>query len=163
MTERIFDRNQPYNNLPLLPPPKEAVLDFDVLRSWGLASRALGELNRNLSRLPNPNMLVNTISLQEAKSSSEIENIFTTSEELYRAMSDIGNEEKSSLETKEVMRYREAFWTGYHEVKASGKIDLPTIVKIFQQIKETSQGIHLQMEMDEQGEFLTSCICSTII
>lgn len=86
-------------------------------------------------------MLVNTIALQEAKSSSEIENIFTTSEELYRAMSDIGNEEKNSPATKEVMRYRAAFWTGYHEVKKSGKIDQANIVKIFQQIKETSQGL----------------------
>jgi Fic family protein len=141
MTYKFFDRNLPYNNLPLLPPPSSEILDLEVLRSWGLASRALGELNRNLSRLPNPNMLVNTISLQEAKSSSEIENIFTTSEELYRAMSDIGNEERNSPATKEVMRYREAFWAGYKEVKKSEKIDLTTIVKIFQQIKETAQGI----------------------
>ena len=42
MTERIFDRNQPYNNLPLLPPPKEAVLDFDVLRSWGAGKQGIG-------------------------------------------------------------------------------------------------------------------------
>lgn len=141
MTIMVFDRNQPYNHLPLLPPPIEKMLDLDVLRSWGAASRALGELNRNLSRLPNPNMLVNTIALREAKSSSEIENIFTTSEELYKAMSDVGGGEKNNPATKEVMRYRAALWTGYHEVKKSGTIDLQTIIKIFQQIKETSQGI----------------------
>ncbi len=134
MTSGIFDRNLPYNHLPLLPPPVGELLDFEVLRSWGMASRALGALNRNLSRLPNPNMLVNTISLQEAKSSPEIENIFTTSEELYRAVSDVGNEERNSAAIKEVLRYREAFWTGYHEVKKSGKIELSTIVKIFQRI-----------------------------
>jgi Fic family protein len=141
MTSSVFDRNQPYNYLPLLPPSTIEILDIEVLRSWGLASRSLGELNRNLSRLPNPFMLLNTISIQEAKSSSEIENIFTTSEELYRAMSDLGNEDKNSPATKEVMRYREAFWTGYQEVKRTGEIELSTIIKIFQQIKESTQGI----------------------
>jgi len=71
-----FDRNLTFNHLPLLPPVVE-VLDVEVMLQWGLASRALAELNRNVLRLPNPSMFCNTISLREAKSSSEIENIFT--------------------------------------------------------------------------------------
>lgn len=68
-----FDRNKPYNQLPLLPQP-DKVIDNDILLRWGYASRALAQLNRNILRLPNPNMLVNTITLQEAQSSSAIEN-----------------------------------------------------------------------------------------
>ncbi len=69
-----FDREKPFNQLSILPPDKE-ILDKEVLIEWGLASRNLAALNKNLQRLPDPSMLVNTISLREAKSSSEIENI----------------------------------------------------------------------------------------
>ncbi len=56
-------------------------------------------------RLPNPYMLVNTIALQEAKTSTEIENIFTTEDELYRAISDENNKGKIDASTKEVLMY----------------------------------------------------------
>ena len=72
-----FDRTIPYNDIPDLPTP-QINLDNEVLYKWGLASRALAELNKNIFRIPNPTMLVNTISLQEAQSSTAIENIFTT-------------------------------------------------------------------------------------
>ncbi len=140
MSKNIFDRNIPHNQLPLLPPPEEAI-DNAVLLKWGLASRALAELNKNILRLPNPNMLVNTISLQEAKSSSEIENIFTTDDELYKAISDNIKEENANPNTKEVLRYREALWTGYAEILEKGKIDTELIIKVFQQIKNTKQNI----------------------
>ncbi|MCC6412816.1 MAG: Fic family protein [Saprospiraceae bacterium] len=140
MTQEPFDRNKPYNHLPLLPPTGE-ILDVEVLKQWGLASRALAELNRNMLRLPNPNMIINTIALQEAKSSSEIENIFTTGEELYKALSDSANLEKTNPAAKEVIRYREALWTGYNDIKTSGKIELSTIIRIFQKVKNTNQGI----------------------
>ncbi len=86
-------------------------------------------------------MLVNTISLQEAKSSSEIENIFTTSDELFKAFADTIALEKTNPATKEVMRYREALWAGYHAVKMSGKIDLDSIIHIYQIIKDTLERI----------------------
>ena len=53
-------------------------------------------------------MLVNTISLQEAKSSTAIENIFSTEDELYKAISDTVKEKIENPNTKEVLRYREA-------------------------------------------------------
>lgn len=59
-TKVVFDRAKPFNQLPLLPPPEETI-DKDVLLQWGYASRNLAELNKNLYRLPNPLMLVNTI------------------------------------------------------------------------------------------------------
>jgi Fic family protein len=135
-----FDRNIPYNLLPLLPPPGE-IIDKEVLEKWGLASRYLAELNKNILRLPNPAMLVNTISLQEAKTSSEIENIFTTEDELYKAISDTVKEASASPHTKEVLRYREALWAGYNSVKKKGKIDLKAAISIYRQVKNTTQAI----------------------
>jgi Fic family protein len=133
-----FDRNKPYNHLPLLP-PSDKIIDNDVLLKWGFASRELAELNKNILRLPNPNMLVNTIILQEAKSSSEIENIFTTGDELYKAVSDTVKEENANPNIKEVLRYREALWAGYHYIIEKGELDLSSIIKVYQQIKDTNQ------------------------
>ncbi|RIV18631.1 hypothetical protein DYU11_27015 [Fibrisoma montanum] len=58
-------------------------------------------------------MLVNSISLREAKASSAIENLFTTDDELYRPFND-QQSELTTEPTKEVVRYREALWTGLH-------------------------------------------------
>jgi Fic family protein len=131
-----FDRAKPFNQLPQLPPPAE-IIDRDVLLQWGYASRNLAELNRNILRLPDPLMLVNTISLREAKSSSEIENIFTTDDELYKAISDSVKEETASSATKEVLRYREALWAGYRSIDNSGIISLDTLFEVFQQVKDS--------------------------
>lgn len=136
----VYDRTKPYNQLALLPPPAN-IIDKDILLKWGMASRSLAELNKNILRLPNPNMLVNTISLQEAKSSSEIENIFTTEDELYKAISDSVKEAAANPNTKEVLRYREALWEGYAEVMKKKKIDLISIIKIFQQVKNSKESI----------------------
>ena len=139
-TKVPFDRTKPYNQLPLLPPEKD-IIDEKVLLQWGYASRSLAELNRNLMRLPNPSMLINTISLQEAKSSSEIENIFTTNDELYKAVSETIKEEDSSPAVKEVIRYREALWKGYYLLKKEEGISLGMIIKVYQEIKNSRQGL----------------------
>ena len=135
-----FDREEPFNQLPKLPPSKE-IINKEVLIDWGLASRNLAALNKNLQRLPDPLMLVNTISLREAKSSSEIENIFTTDDELYKAISETIREENATGATKEVLRYREALWIGFYDMKEKGSITLETLIKVFQQIKNTPQRI----------------------
>jgi len=135
-----YDRNLPYNNLPLLP-PSEDIIDKEILIKWGLASRALAELNKNILRIPNPTILVNTISLQEAQSSTAIENIFTTEDELYKAVSDTIKEDGANPATKEVLRYREALWNGYNVLLKKQKFDKTIAIKIFQQIKNTKQGI----------------------
>ena len=117
-----FDRNVPFNDLPDLP-PSDDMFDKDILFKWGIASRALAELNRNIMRMPNPTMLVNTITLQEAQTSTAIENIFTTDDELYKAVSDTVREDASNLATKEVLRYREALWKGYDSIKENNQLD----------------------------------------
>jgi Fic family protein len=107
----MYDRNQPYNALPMLP-PADVEDDPQVLKKLVLASRALAAVNATIQRIPNPLMLINTIALQEAKTSTEIENIFTTEDELYKAVSDTAKEERTNVATKEVLRYREALWAG---------------------------------------------------
>lgn len=135
-----FDRTLPYNDLPDLP-ASETILDNEVLFKWGKASRALAELNKNIFRIPNPTMLINTISLQEAQSSTAIENIFTTEDELFKAVSDSIKEEQANPATKEVLRYREALWSGYANLKKDGELTFDTIIKVFQAVKNTTQGI----------------------
>jgi Fic family protein len=137
----MYDREKPYNSLPLLPPQEELWDNPDILKKLVTASRALASVNINILRLPDPFMLINTIALQEAKTSTEIENIFTTEDELYKAISDTVNEEKANPATKEVLRYREALWAGYHSLKKEKTINTKLIVNVFQQIKNTSTKI----------------------
>jgi Fic family protein len=132
-----YDRNNPFNDLPFLPTPAEIDNDPEILKKLVSASRALATVNSNVLRLPNPDMLINTIGLQEAKTSTAIENIFTTEDELYKAISDTTREDKTNAATKEVLRYREALWGGYQTLQEQQEINLNLITKIFQQIKDT--------------------------
>ena len=136
----VFDRIKPYNELPSLPIADD-VIDKAILIKWGLASRALAELNKNILRIPNPTMLVNTIALQEAQSSTAIENIFTTEDELYKAVSDAVKEQSANPSTKEVLRYREALWEGFKGIQENGVIDKELIIRIYQKVKNTNQEI----------------------
>jgi Fic family protein len=105
-----FDPQKPYNDLPLLPPPADLETRA-VLKKCIAANRALAELKGAGDLIPNQAILINSIPLQEAKASSEIENIVTTSDALYRAAAS----EKASVDsaTKEVLRYRTALKCGY--------------------------------------------------
>jgi Fic family protein len=132
-----YDRNSPFNDLPLLPVPTEAENNIEILKKLVSASRALATVNSNVLRLPNPEMLINTIGLQEAKASTAIENIFTTEDELYKAISDTAGKDKTNPATKEVLRYREALWGGYRTLETQHVIDLNLITRIFQEIKDT--------------------------
>ncbi len=138
MENLTFDRLKPYNNLPLLPPSVDIENNPNILKRLVLASRALATVNGNLNRLPNPLMLINTLALQEAKTSTEIENIFTTEDELYKAISDTQKEANINPATKEVLKYREALWAGFRTLQDSQKIDTILIQRIFNQIKETT-------------------------
>ena len=83
----IFDTKQPYNNLPLLPPACELETKA-VLKKCVAANRALAELKGAGDLIPNQAILINAIPLQEAKLSSEIENIVTTQDALFQAAID---------------------------------------------------------------------------
>jgi len=134
-----YDRNLPYNNLPLLPPPDETVITIDVLKALNKANKALAELKGLAKKLPNQAILVNTIALREAKASTEIENIFTTDDELYKSLTLNSAELKGNA--KEVLFYRQALWIGFNAVKNNKFIDTDTIVKIYREIKQVNDGI----------------------
>ena len=134
----MYDRKKPYNLLPDLPPSIE-IIDIEVLMKWGTASRNLAELNKNILRIPNPSMLVNTIGLREAQTSTAIENIFTTEDELYKAISSNLKEENVDTSTKEVLNYREALWGGFNLLKSEGDLSEQAIISIFQKVKNTTQ------------------------
>lgn len=134
-----YDRNKPYNELPLLPPPDEKVITVEILQAAISANKALAELKGLAKTLPNQAMLVNTISLREAKASTGIENIFTTDDELYKALS--GEDDGLKDNAKEVLRYRQALWSGYSDIRTNGTFSIDLLIKIYQEIKEVKDGI----------------------
>jgi Fic family protein len=101
------DRTKPWNNLPELPIDDTILKDFEIYEQLLNAKTALARLQGRSIAIPNQGLLINSISLQEAKSSSEIENIFTTDDELYRAYSEENINQLSGPE-KEILNYREA-------------------------------------------------------
>ena len=133
------DRNVPWNDLPPLPIRKELYQTIEILEKLGDAKAALARLHGRSAVIPNQGLLINTISLQEAKISSEIENIFTTDDELYKAYSDQNTE--TSGASKEVLRYREALWSGYNYLKKTGQFDQNYFIRVFQEIKQTTDKI----------------------
>ena len=109
-----FDRTQPYNDLPLLPPATELETKA-VLKQAITANRILANLRGLAAQIPNQGVLISSIVLQEARLSSEIENIVTTDDKLYRA--DADGDGKTDAHTKEVLRYREALNHGFKALK----------------------------------------------
>jgi Fic family protein len=77
--------------------------------------------------------------LQEARSSSEIENVLTTNDQLFEAFASKAKE--SDPQTKEVLRYKEALWEGYSRLKENNLLTTNLFIGIFQKIKETTYGI----------------------
>lgn len=140
MSKKVYqinpDRTIPWNTLPLLPIDQELYRTPEILEKLGDAKAALARLHGRSAVIPNQGLLINTISLQEAKSSSEIENIFTTDDELYKAFSDRDTESKGAA--KEVLRYREGLWSGYNYIEKNGKFDKQYFLKVFQEINETN-------------------------
>src|SRR5436190_15116093 len=102
-----FSPDTPFNQLPDLPPLVE-LETHAVLRATTRASRALAELKGRTHSIPNPTILLNTVALQEAKLSSEIENIFTTNDELFQGLAANGDHIELSPHAKEVLHYQHA-------------------------------------------------------
>lgn len=136
-----FNPRQPYNELPDLPPEGIDLETPPVMRQLASAARYLGELNGLCNTLPNPQLLINTIVLQESKSSTAIENIVTTQDELYKAAAENETENHAA---KEVLNYREALYAGLSRMEAQdGLIVTNTMIEIMQTIKENTSSIRV--------------------
>ena len=105
-----FDPALPNNSLPDLPPPIELIESTEILKKCINARVALAELKQAAELIPNAAVLVNTLPLLEARASSEIENIVTTTDKLFE-FADIA-EDRADAATKEALRYRTALYEG---------------------------------------------------
>ena len=135
------DPKVPYNDLPPLPPSVD-VESKDVLKKAISVGSALAELKGLGHVIPNQAMLVNSLVLKEAMASSEIENIVTTNDALFRAMATTTSQTDPA--TKEVMRYRQAVWDGYNIIRKRPKLDADLFIKLVQTIKEEKLGIRTE-------------------
>lgn len=129
--------NQPYNILPLLPPNAD-LETAAILKAAIAANRSLAELKGKAQSLPNPSILINSIVAQEAKASSEIENIITTNDKLFMALS--SNDKQVDPQTKEVLRYRQALWQGVSRLEQEA-FGPKLLIRLMQIIKESEAGI----------------------
>lgn len=132
-----FDPAKPYNALPALPP----AVDLEsraVLKACIAARAAVAELKSTGQLIPNQAVLINTIPLLEAQASSEIENIVTTTDQMF--LFDGVSEGEADPATKEALRYRTALWEGYQALKTR-PLSTNTAVQICRAIKGVDMGI----------------------
>lgn len=111
-----------------------------VLKQLNNANRALAELKGVALTIPNENILVSTLTLQEAKDSSEVENIVTTQDDLYQGAAASLSEYAINAATKEVLNYREALQHGFHLVKDKGVLTSSVIKEIQKMLEHNSAG-----------------------
>jgi Fic family protein len=119
-------------------PPKGNIESSTVLKALIHAHRHLAELKGIAKTIPNESMLISTLALQEAQSSSEIENIITTQDQLYKFTL---HSEQVDPTTKEVAFYASALQFGYEGVKNSQSLTLNTIIEIQQILEGNCAGL----------------------
>lgn len=126
-----FRPDHPYNDLPSLP-PREDVETKAVLKACIAARASLAELRVSGQLIPNQSVLINSIPLLEAQASSEIENIVTTTDRLFRFANEPGDQADPA--TKEALRYRTALSEGFQSLKER-PVSTSTAVAICRRIK----------------------------
>ena len=151
----VFNPELPYNDLPELPPPAELVETTTILKHCINARVALAELKQAAELIPNSAVLVNALPLLEARASSEIENIVTTTDKLFE-YADIA-EDRADAATKEALRYRSALYEGTKMVKRGM---LTTDMAI--QICSTIKGVELDLR-DVSGTTLKNRMTGKVI
>lgn len=140
MKKQAWHKNNiPFNELPLLPPDQAIIETIAVLRQVVHSSIALAELKGLAYTLPNPSILLNAVILKEARVSSEIENVITTHDKLYQALSATGSQ--IDHDTKEVLRYREAMLAGFAMITKNGFLNTNGIVTIQEILEENKVGL----------------------
>lgn len=129
---------KPTHVIPKLPPATE-LETTEVLKALITAKSAMAELKGTARNIPNPGILIDTLALQEAKASSEIENIVTTQDELFQA--DLFPENPPSGAAKEVALYRGALHLGYARLRETGGL-IPNgaLIDMFRLLKGRDDG-----------------------
>ena len=136
-----FNPEIPNNTLPDLPPPLEQIESTEILKICINARVALAELKQAAELIPNAAVLVNTLPLLEARASSEIENIVTTTDKLFE-YADVA-EDKADAATKEALRYRTALFEGSKMVRR-GMLTTDMAIQICSTIKGTDLDIRAE-------------------
>jgi Fic family protein len=150
-----FDPDKPYNDLPLLP-PKVEIETKAIFKKLVSAGQFLAELKGYAELLPNKAIIINSIVLQEAKDSSEIENIITTHDELYRAIA----ADKTTMDqaVKEVLNYRSALYKGFELVKEHNLLTTNSILAVQEELEQNKAGIRklpgTKLVNDKTGEVM---------
>jgi Fic family protein len=133
-----FNPDKPYNELPDILPDERYWRLLSIYEQVNKANKAMAELKGRLSAIPNPDIFINTLSLQEAKDSSSIENVFTTNDKLFKAFT---LDSTADPHTKEVLRYGKALVDGFGVIKSGKKFSVELIELIYRNIKEENDGI----------------------
>ncbi|MGL4323075.1 MAG: Fic family protein [Beijerinckiaceae bacterium] len=147
---------KPIYTIPVLP-PSSGIETRQILKAVAQAHRHLAELKGRAATIPNPNILIGTLSLQEAKASSEIENIVTTQDELFQL--NPFSEGPQSAAAKEVARYRDALAYGFERLKDnSGLLTNTVIIELFRILKGHTGGFRqtpgTALKNDSTGEIV---------
>ncbi|MDH3304421.1 MAG: Fic family protein [Gammaproteobacteria bacterium] len=150
-----FNPSLPYNELPELPPPADRIESTAILKRCINARVSLAELKQAAELIPNSAVLVNALPLLEARASSEIENIVTTTDKLFE-FADIA-EDRADAATKEALRYRTALYEGTKMVQRGM---LTTDMAI--QICSTVKGMELDIRA-ETGTTLKSRLSGEVV
>jgi Fic family protein len=133
-----FDKIKPYNALPDLPPNAD-LETIDLLKLSLQANKLLAELKGFCQTLPNPNLLLNTIVLQESKESNAIENIVTTQDELYKAT--LSYDGINNPHAKEVLQYRKAMYWGLEKMQENKLITTNILEGIMKRLRNSQESI----------------------
>lgn len=156
MTKKNPTNEVPFNDLPLLPPANEKIETIAVLRQVAKSAIALAELKGLSQILPNPSILLNAVILKEARVSSEIENVITTHDKLYQALS--ASSTQVDHATKEVLRYREAMLAGFSMLQKRGFLNTNMIIAIQEILEENKAGLRKL-----PGTSLKNAVTGTVI
>lgn len=128
--------------MPSIPPLEQLdAARFDtpaILKKLASSSRRLAELKGIAASIPNQGILISTLGLQEAKDSSEIENIVTTHDELFK--DDVLPDAFANPAAKEVLRYRQALRVGFEQVRSSGLLTANHLVQIQGELERNNAG-----------------------
>lgn len=151
----VFEPSLPYNDLPDLPPPLAQIESTPILKRCIASRVALAELKQAAELIPNSAVLVNALPLLEARASSEIENIVTTTDKLFE-FADIA-EDRADAATKEALRYRTALFEGTKMVRR-GMLTTDMAIHICSTVK----GMELDIR-SESGTTLKSRMTGEVI